>query len=1478
MLFQPPELPPPVTRRGAILLVVISMLVLFAAVALSFVYLASSEATASRVVSESQSSSTSRPDVDSGVAMSYYLSALLWGSADDSTGVYNALRGQELSRMVYGWDDSLSITCTTPFNGDGRPHSDGTNYALIFNKDGYYLPNYTYYSADGFLRDPEHKGQRANVAAARGPFVGGWNVPYTYPDLNNLFIAAVNANGEVLVQSFYRPWAGGTAVADQIGSLDPSNPNWAADPNVLVNKPWLKYATVRPLPAYHTTTVNGVTKSFPAPTDGGGDVKNLDGWPGVPVPGQPGVYYNCDSIWVDAGFPVLTAADGTKYKPLFAALIMDLDGKINLNAHGNIRGQDTTQTPPVPIQVSNQGWGAWEVAISRAMLAKNSQWTNLFLGNGSIQGGNTTVWGRYGRDGKPGIAGTQAGSGEPPRFYGQVDYDATTFPNYTIPLMALWPGDKNNTTYPPYSPFLFFPPTTYTNGDPYERTDHPLNFNVFNPPGPGPVLFADDRVFLAQEMEPLLRYGSFGTPGLSSDLFKLCPQDFTLDPLSPRIRRLVTTHSLDLSRPGSLAWLATTDPNYGLDTTKVPAIPTGPTLPYAVPTFPTVPVGSSEFQTELRALTAQLGRANLNQPLPPYPTPDDPNDPKAVTPGRINPANYAAFTAAQQARQSMAQDLFTRLTWVTTGQMLPSVTDPTYKTALSNLRTNNRNQYNALRYLAQLAVNIVDYRDIDNYSTPFNWDPNTYLDPTDPQANIGTWVFGVEPSRAMLNEIYAEVVNDPTDPLPGNMATKPYRVNFWAEVHNPYRPDQIAKDVYAKDILTGLFNVARLEVPAVTGGPGRYAAYQVVIAASPNPELTQPVNTLGAILDPKSTIVKATVNDFDPQGNNNAAQVLIQAAGNWYAGTNGSNEGFYVLGPAIAGTAVPFPSKGKAPNLPQATQSVNGMSFSEDQTKVDPTKLQYSVLLQRLTCPDMPPNDPSLPGFDPTLPLNPYVTVDYVTGLVPNNGVIALPTGANPNWKDVPNRASVGRRQPFDAATALTVQTPDSDSDPTNGITPWADRPQQTLFRHNAVEEFDPNNPHQPISGPAQNTYGANSQPQTLTVPFDWLTHVDRQIVNPMELLHVSACPPPLVTQLFQFPAPFSHLAPWLNQNTRLYRFLEYVKTNSRAVGMDFSEATGGRLPGKVNINMIFDPEILDALTDPQSANYFPASVTTADLFRKLIKSRSPDLIDPKTGNVAGGRLLVTGSNDRPFLPLSAGVVPTTNPPGLDPQWQSVNGGINDTILRVDPEDANKLLFGVKTPNPQLPNQPPYLKTELLQKIFNNTTTRSNVFAVWVTVGFFEVTDDTVQPVKLGPEIGVANGSNIRHRMFAIIDRSNLAVPALTTLAQPVTAGKGQTVSVGAVSGTATAPPPVGTSMPFNIQPGMQLVVEQETITVTAVTPAPTPTITADFAQNHPLNAPVSLPGAPGPLPGTTLGNPGPQLGYDPRNNGAVVLYYNIIQ
>jgi hypothetical protein len=76
----------------------------------------------------------------------------------------------------------------------------------------------------------------------------------------------------------------------------------------------------------------------------------------------------------------------------------------------------------------------------------------------------------------------------------------------------------------------------------------------------------------------------------------------------------------------------------------------------------------------------------------------------------------------------------------------------------------------------------------------------------------------------------------------------------------------------------------------------------------------------------------------------------------------------------------------------------------------------------------------------------------------------------------------------------------------------------------------------------------------------------------------------------------------------------------------------------------------------------------------------------------------------------------------------------------------------------------PYFRIEWLQKVTNLTTVRTHQYAVWITVGFFEVTrqgdprladtNPSAAMDVLGPELGVLTGKTIRYRSFFLIDRT----------------------------------------------------------------------------------------------------------------------------
>jgi len=80
-----------------------------------------------------------------------------------------------------------------------------------------------------------------------------------------------------------------------------------------------------------------------------------------------------DSVWVDFGAPVMENSDGRLVKPLAAILVLDMDGRLNLNAHGSeditsptnfnvldgvlAGGNDTDNLP------QGQGYGPAEISL-----------------------------------------------------------------------------------------------------------------------------------------------------------------------------------------------------------------------------------------------------------------------------------------------------------------------------------------------------------------------------------------------------------------------------------------------------------------------------------------------------------------------------------------------------------------------------------------------------------------------------------------------------------------------------------------------------------------------------------------------------------------------------------------------------------------------------------------------------------------------------------------------------------------------------------------------------------------------------------------------------------------------------------------------------------------------------------------------------------------------------------------------------------
>ncbi len=119
--------------------------------------------------------------------------------------------------------------------------------------------------------------------------------------------------------------------------------------------------------------------------------------------------------------------------------------------------------------------------------------------------------------------------------------------------------------------------------------------------------------------------------------------------------------------------------------------------------------------------------------------------------------------------------------------------------------------------------------------------------------------------------------------------------------------------------------------------------------------------------------------------------------------------------------------------------------------------------------------------------------------------------------------------------------------------------------------------------------------------------------------------------------------------------------------------------------------------------------------------------------------------------------------------WQSVNPG--DATLQTDnTATQNGPVFliatnlGLKdsqskarTGRPYAdPERNPFFRYREMMRLSNLTTSRSNVFAVWTTVGLFAIEDHPTRSgdKALGAEYGLESGKNVRFKSFSIIDRS----------------------------------------------------------------------------------------------------------------------------
>jgi len=266
-------------------------------------------------------------------------------------------------------------------------------------------------------------------------------------------------------------------------------------------------------------------------------------------------------------------------------------------------------------------------------------------------------------------------------------------------------------------------------------------------------------------------------------------------------------------------------------------------------------------------------------------------------------------------------------------------------------------------------------------------------------------------------------------------------------------------------------------------------------------------------------------------------------------------------------------------------------------------------------------------------------------------------------------------------------------------------------------------------------------------------------------------------------PGPFPHLLNFFhstsgssndsNGSPQFQRIFDFIHVPSRFVGTavsadpnaclagdhpfhpPFNNISLYREPGRINLNTVFNREVFMGLM-----NFYP-DMNTEAFWEKFVRSRRG-----YAGGASGGggpqsqavqdMLQLNASFPTRFAqPFKSACAASMAPDGLRPQRE-----IDVTVLRRDPDNPTQPLFETESSQPYNDtDRNPYFRYQGIQRLGNLVTNRSNVYAMWITVGYFEVepvpaTNAIPDGYMLGQEIGIDTGEIERHRAFYLIDRS----------------------------------------------------------------------------------------------------------------------------
>jgi hypothetical protein len=305
---------------------------------------------------------------------------------------------------------------------------------------------------------------------------------------------------------------------------------------------------------------------------------------------------------------------------------------------------------------------------------------------------------------------------------------------------------------------------------------------------------------------------------------------------------------------------------------------------------------------------------------------------------------------------------------------------------------------------------------------------------------------------------------------------------------------------------------------------------------------------------------------------------------------------------------------------------------------------------------------------------------------------------------------------------------------------------------------------------------------------FAWLTWSNRPFASKFELMNVPRSSSSRLPLDYDVPPTsseyaagdlgrFPHLVNFLQAD--FHRIFDFVDVPSRFVGAErwytgedfrsipyfrppFNRLSRFRVPGKINLNTA-STETLDAVFFGLDATIAPSAdiIQTREGRSSFMPATVGDqkyfptaFVNPfKKSHINAGDYVGSYApilNDSLTDAISGAAIPS------DRLQQGAADSFETTILRpTSSTPIEPILSLTEIAQHRNTDRNPYFRNLAFQRAGNVFSSNSNVFAVWVTIGYFDFEDTNGDGIReFGREVGEGTGNIERNRGFYVIDRS----------------------------------------------------------------------------------------------------------------------------